>query len=228
MITPQQIFDATNGGLDVIRYYYPAADEKKFFRMRDERTPSSKLKKFGDVWKCTDFGDDGQARNAIDICMREENLTFSQAVYTLAGRYGVADNSVHEANKPEIRQRPAEGDEKPGDFTYEPKEFTERELKVIGPRVKSETCKEYDYRSLASYSITKIDEKTGELKTTTIRSADTYPIFLRECHWTDEKSKREAIHSGHGLTTSPIHFRAMLPEALRPRRTVLLALQKEI
>jgi hypothetical protein len=193
MITPQQIYDATSGGLDIIKYYYPSAVEKKAFRTRDERTPSTWMKKFGDVWKCTDFGDDSQARNAIDICMREENLTFPQALYTLAGRYGVTDNSVHEANRPEVRQRPAEGDEKPGDFSFEEKDFTERELKILGPRVKAETCREYGYRSLASYSITKADEKTGEVKTTTVRSTDTYPIFMRECAW-EEKNKRQTFY----------------------------------
>jgi hypothetical protein len=193
MITPKQIYDATNGGLDIIKYYYPQAVEKKAFRTRDERTPSTYMKKFGDVWKCTDFGDDSQARNAIDICMREENLPFLPALYTLAGRYGVTDNSVYEANRPEVRQRPAEGDEKPGDFSFEEKDFTERELKILGPRVKAETCREYGYRSLASYSITKADEKTGEVKTTTIRSTDTYPIFMRECAW-EEKNKRQIFY----------------------------------
>ena len=188
MITPQQIFDATNGGLDIIRYYYPNADEKKPFRMRDERTPSSRMKRYGDVWKCTDFGDDSHARDAINICMREEKLTFQQAIYTLAGRYGVTDNTVYEANRPDIRQRKAEGDEKPGDFTFETKNFTERELKVLGPRVTAETCKKYGYRSLVSYSTTDLDKKTGEIKTTTIRSTDTYPIFMRECE--NEKDKQ--------------------------------------
>ena len=193
MITKEQIFDATNGGLDIIRYYYPDADEKKPFRMRDERTPSSRMKRYGDVWKCTDFGDDGRARDAINICMQEEKLTFQQAIYTLAGRYGVTDNTVYEANRPDIRQRTAE-DEKPGDFTFETKDFNERELKILGPRVKSETCKEYGYRSLASYSTTNLDDKTGEIKTTTIRSTDTYPIFMRECTWTDDKNKRQIFY----------------------------------
>ena len=162
--------------------------------MHDERTLSSRMRKYGDVWKCTDFGDDGRAFSDIDICMREENLIFVQAIYTLASRYGVTDNTVYEANKLEIRQRAAEGDEKPGDFNYEVKEFTDRELKVLGPRVKAETCKEYGYYSLASYCITKTDEKTGEVKTTMIRSTDTYPIFMRECRYTDEKNKRQRFY----------------------------------
>jgi len=198
MITPQQIFDATNGGLDIIKYYYPTADEKKPFRMRNEDdTPSSRIKKYGDVWKCTDFGDSGRAINGIDICTREENLTFVQAIYTLAARYGVSDNTVYEANKPEIRQRAAEGDEKPGDFNYEVKDFTDYELKVLGSRVKAETCKEYGYYSLASYCITKTDEKTGEVKTTMIRSTDTYPVFMRECRYTNEKNKQQTFYKNY-------------------------------
>ena len=52
----QKIFDATNGGLDIILYYYPQAREvvegrAKHFKMRAaERTASTTVKKFGQLW----------------------------------------------------------------------------------------------------------------------------------------------------------------------------------
>ncbi|MDR0714796.1 MAG: hypothetical protein LBF89_11160 [Bacteroidales bacterium] len=202
MITTQQIFDATNGGLDVIRYYYPEAVEKKPFRIRDERTPSASMKRFGEVWKVTDFGDDATARNAIDICMREENLSFPKAIHLLAARYGVTDGDVREANCAEMRRRKAEEGEKEGDFHFEAREFTERELKLLGPLVKAETCKKYGYLSLAWYSRTKKDDKTGELVTTVTLSTDTYPIFMRECPYTGSDGKRQSFRKIY----HPLHF----------------------
>lgn len=181
MITPKQIYDATNGGLDILKYYYPQAEPKKLFKVRDESTASASLKLFGDVWKVTDFGDDGHAKNAIDVCMAEEKLTFAKAIYTLASRYGVMDESIQETNRPEIRRRDATEEEKEGEFRFEIKEFTDFELKVWGPRVKPQLLAEYRYKSLSWYSRTKRDVATGELKTTITRSTDTYPIFMRDC-----------------------------------------------
>ena len=45
-VEQQDILDATNGGLDIILYYYPQARQaletrRKRFRIRDERTPSA-------------------------------------------------------------------------------------------------------------------------------------------------------------------------------------------
>ncbi|MDR0814147.1 MAG: hypothetical protein LBN37_00180 [Bacteroidales bacterium] len=192
MITPSQIFDATHGGLDIIRFYYPNADEKKPFRVRDERTPSSRMKRFGEVWKVTDFGDDSVGRNAIDICMREENINFPQAVYMLAGRYGITDNTIWEANKPEIRYIDAADGEAAGNFDMETKDFTERELKTLGHGVKVEHCKEYGFVSLAWYSLVR--EKEGAMKKTIIRSTDTFPIFAHECHYIDEKQQKQTFY----------------------------------
>ena len=53
--------------------------------------------------------------------------------------------------------------------------MSEFELSVLGPMVKEETAKKYNYFSVKQYSITK------NRKTTTIKSTPTYPIFMRDC-----------------------------------------------
>ena len=45
-VEQQNILDATNGGLDIILYYYPQARQaletrEKRFKIREERTPSA-------------------------------------------------------------------------------------------------------------------------------------------------------------------------------------------
>ena len=61
----QRVYDATNGGLDIITDLLPAVDDavinlKKAFRLRsDERTPSAHLyppKDSSDCWHVKDFG----------------------------------------------------------------------------------------------------------------------------------------------------------------------------
>ena len=135
MVKVEDIFNATRGGLDIILSYYPQAaesiDTRKPFRMRNERTPSAYIKQFGEIWKVTDFGDDAHAMNAIDICMKEEGRSFREAICILADRFGVSGTLSVSINKADIRKRPANKDEKDGDFIYEEREkFTEKELEV--------------------------------------------------------------------------------------------------
>lgn len=186
MIKVNDILEATRGGLDIILYYYPQALEcvntKKAFKRREERTPSTFIKQFGNVWKITDFGDDAHAKNGIEICEEEEGRTFKEALVILGERYGVSENLSSDINKPIITQRAANVNEKDGLFVYDEKEsFTQSELDVWGPNVTEEVLKSLRYVSLNSFSKTKKDEKTGRLLTTVVSSTESYPIFLRNC-----------------------------------------------
>lgn len=180
----QKILDATNGGLDIILYYYPQAREvlegrAKHFKMRNsERTASTTIKKFGQLWYVTDFGDDQTARNAIDLTMREENINFSQALYLLADRFNIDCGYKPEINKPDISTRKPEDGEQEGSITWEAKQEPEAaDLEAMGTFVKKETMQRYNVLALKSYAITKRKEN-GQLITTVIKSNPNYPIFL--------------------------------------------------
>ena len=180
----QKILDATNGGLDIILYYYPQAREvlegrAKHFKMRNsERTASTTIKRFGQLWYVTDFGDDQTARNAIDLTMREENINFSQALYLLADRFNIDCGYKPEINKPDISTRKPEDGEQEGSITWEAKQEPEAaDLEAMGTFVKKETMQRYNVLSLKSYAITKRKEN-GQLITTVIKSNPNYPIFL--------------------------------------------------
>lgn len=181
MITTEQIYAATNRGLDIIKAFYPdAREDGKKFRIRSEDDASTCIKLFKDVWRLTDFGDEGHALSPIDIVMKETNLSFFKSIAYIAERFGIEDTSIREANKAVIEQRPAKEDEKEGDFRWQGKDFTEYELKILGPKVTAEICEAYSYKSVAWYSRTKKDDK-GKLITTVVSSTDTFPIFLRDC-----------------------------------------------
>lgn len=178
-IDQQHILDATSGGLDIIYRCYPQAKEAqtkadKRFRIRaDERTPSASLKQLDDgIWVVTDFGGDQVPRNGIQVYMKEELLTFREAIVQLAGIYGVGGISA-EINKPEFNKRPAIPEEKEGDYFFDIKEtIPEADLKVLGPKVTTEICKRYNVYSLVSYTTIKNREAY------VTASTDNYPIFL--------------------------------------------------
>ena len=185
MIKLDDIYAATRNGLDIILYYYPQArdcvETKKAFCLRNEKTPSAYVREYGNQWKVTDFGDDSHQKSAIDIMMKEENMTFTEAIFTLADRYGVGNSLNAAINKPEIRQRPATDAEPDKHFGIEYNEtFTKFELETMGPRVEQRHVDALNYKSVKWYSKTKLNAKK-EMETTIIISNENYPIFARVC-----------------------------------------------
>lgn len=181
MIKATDIYSATHDGLDIILYYYPQAEgcvdnKKKFKRRPDETDASACVKRFQDCYKVTDFGDSATAMSPIDICMAEENLRFNEAVALLASRYGVTDELKRSVNKPDIRKRPAEPDEKEGARFFELEErLTDEQLKILGPRVRQEHADALHWHVARSISYVKNREVTTKYTT------PSYPIFMREC-----------------------------------------------
>jgi hypothetical protein len=178
-IDQQEILDATSGGLDIIYRCYPQAKEAqskadKRFRVRaEERTASASLKQLPDgIWVVTDFGGDQTPRNGIQVFMKEESLTFREAIVQLASIYGVGGISA-EINKPVFTKRPATPEENEGDYFFDIKPaITDAELKVLGPKVTAEICKRYNAYSLVSF--TTIRNREAHVTAST----DKYPIFL--------------------------------------------------
>lgn len=190
-ITPEQIYDATNGGLDIILHYLPQASESAVkknvkFKMREsEKTASANLRKTPDgVWLVTDFGDDAKPKNAISICMEFERLDFYEAIQLLAARHNViAPEMAKEILKPNIDKRPATEEEEEGKWFFYPKAFTEAEMAVVfADKVRAErtfdellaVCKKYHFLSLEKYVIIKNREAIE------ICSTPNYPIFMWE------------------------------------------------
>ena len=199
MITPRDIYDKTNDGLEIIFSFYPQAREcskskNKHFRIRaSDKTPSAALfrKKEADgyVWKVKDFGGD-RAISPIDICMSEMNFKFTEALHYLAQYYGVTEPElVKTINRPEVRKNPATEDEPNGWYEFKKKEnFTPGELRVLGPKVEQEHCDALNYYSLDYYKFTK------EGITITVYSNENYPIFMRECRYKDGNGENSIFY----------------------------------
>ncbi len=198
MINPQNILDASNGGLDIILSYYPQARDsvgtKKPFHLRNEKTPSAFIRQFGTQWKVTDFGDDAHARSCFDIVMQEENIKFYEALCLLADRFGVSKQLDKTLNKPDIKQRDPEPDETEGHFGIEFNDkWTPEELALFGHKVTQDNVDKLSYRSVKWYSRTKRNEKTKKLETTVISSNENYGIFARECDFVKKDKSTETF-----------------------------------
>ena len=177
-IDQQELLNATHGGLDIILSYYPQANDslktnRKEFKRRDEKTPSARLKQLSDGnWVVTDFGDDGTPRNGIQVCMREEEVSYREAIVKLAGRYNVGGINP-EINKPGFEKRPATTEEKEGETYFEiNEEISEKELAELGPLVTASVSKNYNVHSL--HSFTYIKNREAQITS----SNENYPIFM--------------------------------------------------
>ena len=180
-IDQKEILNATQGGFDIIVSYYPQANNclksnRKEFKIREnERTPSARMKQLPDGnWVVTDFGDDSTPRNGIQVCMKEEEISYREAIVRLANRYGVGGINP-EINKPGFQKRPATTEEEEGKTYFDIKdEMTEKELQELGPLVTLIVCKKYSVHSLNSFTYIK----NREAQVT--KSNENYPIFMRD------------------------------------------------
>ena len=187
MIRIENLYRATNEGLDIILHYYPQAREvvgtKNKFRVRpSDKTPSACLylchTQSGEgVWKVTDFGEEGHAQSPLDICMKEEGIDRPyEAVLKLAALFGVNDELNRSVNKPDIKHRPATADEKDGTRIFALMErIPDSHLKVLGPRVTHADTDALHWYEAEYVGYVKNREVTLKYST------DNYPIFMREC-----------------------------------------------
>lgn len=139
-INQEELFAATDGGLNVILWKYPnaqAAVDKPGtkFKVRDqEKTASAALKKMQDgTYLVTDFGGDQKPRNAIQIVMFEDNVDFKTAINIIADKFNVsAEVRKNTLIKADFIKRDATAEEEEGKYYFDVKDsFSENDLKVL-------------------------------------------------------------------------------------------------
>jgi hypothetical protein len=178
-IDQEQLLKHTNGGLDIILRYYPDANTTgKFKSRREEKTPSSSMKLMEDGnYIVTDWGDEQKNRNGIAVFMFEEGISdFREALKLIAAEFGFhpEQGQVLQVG-PEYECQQAQPDDEIGDYYFETKDFTQKELQLIGPDVTARQCLKYALHSIEWHATVK--EKDGELVRHVFRSTEHYPIF---------------------------------------------------
>ncbi|MGM9817189.1 MAG: hypothetical protein ACI304_09085 [Lepagella sp.] len=199
MVTPERLYAATSDGLDILALHYPqvrsAAQNKKPFKMRpDERTASASVKLFTTkqgvkVWKITDFGDEGRAIDPIEVHMNETGLRFAEAILDLSQIFNVVDEINRSINRPDIRKQPATAEQSDGETYWEiDQDFTDKELKIWGPRTTVEVLKSLNWYRVKVLITVRNREAIYKYPN------DNYPIFIRECWFTDKNSKPDRFY----------------------------------
>lgn len=165
-----KIYERTNGGLDIIRRYFPDVNERDKFKLRpDERTPSAKLWKKDGVYLIKDFGSNDPAITPIRLIMQQTGCTYWEAVNREADLLGLTANKVY--TTPKI-SKVATTD---ADSTthVESSDFTEKDLRFWG--VPKEVLTKYGWQVCVSYTTVKNGSKV------TVESTDGYRMYVRNC-----------------------------------------------
>jgi len=178
----QTLFDKTNGGLDYIFEVYPQSvgleDRKKGFKIRNERSGSTMLYSENDIYYVKDFGDSKKAMNAVDLCMQEENLLFLEALKFLYQKYGLEAATLQQF-KPVREYKATELDIKHHDIEYYDKTI---QTNVFAPFLDSDTCADYNFKEVISYSyVSYVKDDNGNStpakRLNTVTATPEYPIF---------------------------------------------------
>lgn len=190
----QLVLYATNGGLDIILSVYPQAkvylDNRKSFKIRDERTPSCTMKQNEKgIWYVHDFGS-GEHLSPFDCYMKERGIQFVEALYELAEHFNVDYSIKKEINKPSIIEKTSH--RKVNDWLeWTEKATTLDELKVFIPFLQFQREEDsdestlfqeyldvfhrYGWRSVESYT-----RFSKGMETTYIGNKN-FPMFVRHC-----------------------------------------------
>ena len=207
------IFDATNGGLDIILSYYPNAEKattsNKQFKLREsEKTASASLKKLQNgIWVVTDFGGDQVPRNGIMVCASEENFDYGKACAYLGSLYRIEGAPI-EVFKPIIQKRELADGETPKTYDFKYKEFTEKELALLGSRVNASHCEEFQLKSIESYTYFKDNDLFQQAKSLFKDLNDkNISMLIRRLNkdWKNYLSSLKEFYNGNpkGLTGKP-------------------------
>ncbi len=186
-----EIYKATNNGLDIILKYYPEAQKNgRFvnFKIRDENTASACIcpaqkSPSGNAF-IKDFG--GRNYQPIDLVMEHENLEFLDALKFIANDFKIP-GLTSQFSKAKYKEKLAPKNAKLNSHTFDFKDqLTEYELKNIGAFVTQEQCDQYSLKTVNSYTKVKIFkpgskkyEQYGDKKIIqTTLSTESYPIYV--------------------------------------------------
>lgn len=181
----KELLRKTNGGLEIIAYYYPEAPHAldktdRKFKIRDERTASATIRPLMNtdvgekIYYVTDFGGDAQQRHAIQICMLEENVGFKEACDILGFRHGVSGvNPSAQVVKPKMQVRPMTAEETDASdrFVYKKKPDADLLKRVFGPLVEPSHLKNYNLKQVDHYVLYR------KGKAITITATEECPIY---------------------------------------------------
>lgn len=175
-ITTEQLFNATNSGLDIYTKYLdiPAGAEngKKKFKYRDsESTPSTVLSLQKGIYFMIDFG--GKSYSPVTMVMDKFGLEYGAAFKMLCDDFNLAPNGVFFKPEKEFKDT----DLPVGHFDIKFKEF--ENLDVIGRFVSEikDDLESYNFYEVDYYEKVIVSSKTQQPTLLKVVATENYPIF---------------------------------------------------
>lgn len=167
----QQVIDQTDI-VELISSYIPLKRSGREYScncpFHEEKTSSFKVSAGKGIWKCFGCGKGG---NAIDFVMEYDGLPFIDAIKTVARRAGIVLDEKSGIREPKAKMTKVNPQE---EFSWQKKEFTIQELRILGPKVTAEICEQFSLYSV-DYYITRKNDKNESWK---VESQEDFPIFI--------------------------------------------------
>ncbi|KAF0198377.1 MAG: hypothetical protein FD166_1430 [Bacteroidetes bacterium] len=188
-IDQDKIYEATDGGLDVFKYYFSDVDfnnTKNYFKIRpEEKTASARVTYYDGYWRVTDFGNQNEIRGlkAIDFIIWRENLSFYEAMLfceqVIIGRTVEGKEFQKIKWAPDYEMREMLPSDKKGAYNFIFKEKPSKEdLAAIGRYVTEDTLDFFYCRSVDKYEYCGTSKKLNRDVVHIFKSNKDYPIFL--------------------------------------------------
>lgn len=183
----KQIFDATNGGLDIFLHLYPHLkdykDSKKNFSSPfryGDSNPSAHFYWTDGVCIIKDFAMT-KAMNAIDAWMKEKHATFKEAMQQICEEFGIDDGGRKREPRNATYECLPNTQGKADGIYYVTRPATLSEIRFMCPYANAETLKKLHYEAVEYYSYVKGNNEH------VYRSREGYPIFVRTCNMIDRE-----------------------------------------
>lgn len=183
MIDPDEIYDQTDGGLQIFEHLLgadlnrarrSANGTRVTFCIDGEKNPSaSLLRARGGLWMLTVFNDDQVPRTAIKYWMHRRGVDFVRATGEIVEEMGLRTSAPDGVlSQPAVACRKAPAGTDPDYYKIDQMDgFTEKGLEVLGGMVVPETCHRYRFFQIRSY--TRCEGNNLVTRTAT----PDYPIF---------------------------------------------------
>lgn len=181
MILAEDIYAATNGGLNVLCHFYKEIDPfnpKKPLKLRsdDKRASAGCFKGEKGIWFVKDHGGgDQKAYNAIELVREKMNLEYGEAINWIAQNF--APHLLQSSSITTVAFKPSMKKEAPSTemrlIKRKSGEFTKAELECLGYKITQKTCDEFGLVPLDGY----ITKAKGDCSWR-IESHDQYPILF--------------------------------------------------
>ena len=190
-IDEDKIYQETDGGKDIFRYYYRDYDFGKRppmkIKVRDEKTASVQITYYQGYWRITDFGnqDEVNSLKGVAFVMYMENLNYYEAlkfVEEVIIRHEVGGSGWQKPRwRPDYEMREMGPEDVKGRYNFvykEESEITRKDLEAFGRYVTKETLQDFNCRVLKEYEYCSFSEKHKRDVVHKFIATEDYPMFV--------------------------------------------------